>query len=124
LVNVGFDVISVRRMSATRRTPAEGTTTLNIPLFLIPRMSKSHQIFKLRSLQTVKYGHESLRTRNQESLCWRGPTAIKQSLSSENVSSRQRRERGSREIFVIWRRYKATTSEDRRFYVWCIYNDL
>jgi hypothetical protein len=30
-----------------------------------------------QSLQTVKYGHESLGTRNQELLCWRGPTAIK-----------------------------------------------
>jgi hypothetical protein len=35
LVNLGFDVISIRQMSATHRSPAEGTTTVNIPLFLI-----------------------------------------------------------------------------------------
>jgi hypothetical protein len=28
------------------------------------------------SRQTVKYGLESRGTRNQESLCWRGPAAI------------------------------------------------
>jgi hypothetical protein len=31
----GLDVISVRQMCATRRSRAEGTTTVNIPLFLI-----------------------------------------------------------------------------------------
>jgi hypothetical protein len=41
LVNFGFDVISVKQMSTTCQSPAEGTTTLNIPLFLItlPRTS-------------------------------------------------------------------------------------
>jgi hypothetical protein len=52
LVNLGFDVISVKQMSATRRSPAEGTTIVNIPIFLItlPRTSESHKIFKLTSL--------------------------------------------------------------------------
>jgi hypothetical protein len=52
LVDLGFDIISVKQMYTTCRSPAEGTTTVNNPLFLItlPRMSKSHEIFKLTSL--------------------------------------------------------------------------
>jgi hypothetical protein len=51
LVNFGFDVISIKQMSTSLRSPAEGTTTVNIPLFLItlPMMLKSHEIFKLTS---------------------------------------------------------------------------
>jgi hypothetical protein len=39
-------------MSTTRQSPAEGTTTVNILFFIttLPRTSKSHDIFKLRSL--------------------------------------------------------------------------
>jgi hypothetical protein len=39
-------------MSATRRSPAEGTSTVNLPLFLItlPRTWKSLEIFKMTSL--------------------------------------------------------------------------
>jgi hypothetical protein len=29
-----------------------------------------------QSRQTVKYGHESRGTKNQEPLCWRGPAAV------------------------------------------------
>jgi hypothetical protein len=51
LVNFGFDVISVKQMSATRRSPAEGTTA-NVLFFLIalPRTTKSPELFKLTSL--------------------------------------------------------------------------
>jgi hypothetical protein len=35
LVNLGFDVISVKQMSATRRSPTDGTSTVHLPLFLI-----------------------------------------------------------------------------------------
>jgi hypothetical protein len=31
LVSLGFDVISVKQMTATRQSPHEGTTTINIP---------------------------------------------------------------------------------------------
>jgi hypothetical protein len=34
LVNLDFD-ISVKQMSTIHRSPAEGTTTVNVPLFLI-----------------------------------------------------------------------------------------
>jgi hypothetical protein len=45
LVALGFDVISVKQMSATHRSPAEGTSTVNRPLFLItlPWTSKSRR---------------------------------------------------------------------------------
>jgi hypothetical protein len=51
LVNLGFEVISVKQMSTTHRSPAGRMATVNIPLFLVnlPRMSKFHEIFKLMS---------------------------------------------------------------------------
>jgi hypothetical protein len=51
LVNPAFDVISVKQMFTTCLSPAEKTITVKIALFLItlPRMSKSHEIFKLTS---------------------------------------------------------------------------
>jgi hypothetical protein len=41
LVCLGFDVISIKQMSAIRRSPAEGTSTVNLSLFLLtlPRTS-------------------------------------------------------------------------------------
>jgi hypothetical protein len=35
LVSLGYDVISAKQMTATRQTPPEGTTIINIPLLLI-----------------------------------------------------------------------------------------
>jgi hypothetical protein len=51
-VDLGFDVISVKQMSATRRSPAVGTSKANLPLFpiTVPRMSKSQEIIKLTRL--------------------------------------------------------------------------
>jgi hypothetical protein len=42
LVGLGFDVISVKQMSNTRWSPAEASTTIHLPLFLItlPRKAK------------------------------------------------------------------------------------
>jgi hypothetical protein len=52
LVNVGFDVISIKQRSVTRQSFAEGITTVNIQFFLIilPRSSKFQKIFKFMSL--------------------------------------------------------------------------
>jgi hypothetical protein len=49
LVSLGFNVISVKQMSATRRSPSYGSTTINLPLFLItlPRTTKYKEIFRL-----------------------------------------------------------------------------
>jgi hypothetical protein len=46
LVSLGFDVISVKQMTATRWSLSEGSTAINLPLFLILlRMAKSQEIF-------------------------------------------------------------------------------
>jgi hypothetical protein len=52
LVSLGFDVISVKQMSSTRRPSAEGTSVVNLPLFLVtlPRTPKYQEIFKLTGL--------------------------------------------------------------------------
>jgi hypothetical protein len=51
LVDLGFEVISVRQMSTARRSP-EGTTSITPPLFLVtlPRTTKSQDFFKLSNL--------------------------------------------------------------------------
>jgi hypothetical protein len=43
LVSLGFDVVSVKQMSSIRRSPEQGTTSVNLPLFLVtlPRTAKS-----------------------------------------------------------------------------------
>jgi hypothetical protein len=50
LVSLGFDVISVKQMTATRRSSPEGSKTINLPFFLItlPRATKSQEIFRLK----------------------------------------------------------------------------
>lgn len=52
LVNLSFDVISVKPMPVTRQSRAEGTTAVNIPLFLItlPMTPQSHEILRLKAL--------------------------------------------------------------------------
>jgi hypothetical protein len=49
LAKLGFDVINIKQMSTNCRSPAEGTTTAYILLFVItlPRTSKPHEIFNL-----------------------------------------------------------------------------
>jgi hypothetical protein len=47
LVDLGFDVISVKQMSSARRSP-DGSNPITLPLFLVtlPRTQKSQEIFK------------------------------------------------------------------------------
>jgi hypothetical protein len=47
VVTLGFDVISVRQMTATRRTPPEGTNIVSLHLFLVtlPKTAKSQELF-------------------------------------------------------------------------------
>jgi hypothetical protein len=60
LVSHGFDVISVKQITATHQSPTEGSKTINLPLFLItlPRKAKSQEIFRLPSLchNAIKVG--------------------------------------------------------------------
>jgi hypothetical protein len=52
LVSLAFDVISVKHMTATRWSPYEGPTSINLPLFLITlsRKAKSQEMFRLPCL--------------------------------------------------------------------------
>jgi hypothetical protein len=49
LVELGFDVISGKQMTTTRRSPSEDPEKSDLPLFLItlPKTEKSQEIFKL-----------------------------------------------------------------------------
>jgi hypothetical protein len=47
LESLCFDVISVKQVTAIRRSPSDGSTTINLPLFLITllRTAKSQEMF-------------------------------------------------------------------------------
>jgi hypothetical protein len=71
LVNLGFDVISVKYMSTTHGSLTE-ETTVHISLFLItlPRTSKSHQILKLRSLNNIEIRVEAYKAQTSLTQCY------------------------------------------------------
>jgi hypothetical protein len=50
LVELGFDIISLKQMSTTRRSQGSSSTSLPTLLITLPRSEKSHEIFKLTSL--------------------------------------------------------------------------
>jgi hypothetical protein len=56
LIDLGFEVISVRQMSTASRSP-EGTTSITLPLFLVtlPRTTESQDFFKLSNLSKRPY---------------------------------------------------------------------
>jgi hypothetical protein len=72
LVGLGFDVISVKQMSSTRRSSAEGSTHVNLPLFLItlPRNPKSQEIFKLRGLCHISIKVEAYKAQAGLTQCY------------------------------------------------------
>jgi hypothetical protein len=72
LVGLGFDVVSVKKMSTTRRTPPEGASSTNLPLFLItlPRKTKSHDIFRLTNLCHIAIMVESYKAHNGLTQCY------------------------------------------------------
>jgi hypothetical protein len=71
LVSLWFDVINVKQMIATRQSPSDGSTTINLPLFLItlPRTAKSHEIFRLQSLCNIAIRAEAYRAQNCLTQC-------------------------------------------------------
>jgi hypothetical protein len=71
LVHLGFEIISVNEMSTTRRSP-EGTTCITLPLFLIilPRMTKSQDLFKLPNLCHISIKVESYKSQNALAQCY------------------------------------------------------
>jgi hypothetical protein len=72
LVSLGFDVISVKQMTTTRRTPSEGSPTTNLPLFLItlPKTPKSQELFQLTNLCHIAIRVEAYKTQNGLTQCY------------------------------------------------------
>jgi hypothetical protein len=65
-VSLGFDDVSVKQMTANRRSPPEELKIINLPLFLItlPRTAKSQEIFRLSSLCHIATRVEAYRAQN------------------------------------------------------------
>jgi hypothetical protein len=71
LVSVGFDVVSVKQMTFTRRSPPEESKVINLPLFLVtlPRTAKSQEIFRLPSLCHIAIRVEAYGAQNSLTQC-------------------------------------------------------
>jgi hypothetical protein len=71
LVNLGFDVMSVKQMTATRRSSSDGSAIINLPLFLItlPRTAKSQELFRPQSLCHIAMRMEACRAQNGLTQC-------------------------------------------------------
>jgi hypothetical protein len=68
LTDLGFDVVSVKQMSSTRKSP----TPITLPLFLVtlPRTAKSQEMFKLTSLCHISIKVEAYKTTNVLTQCY------------------------------------------------------
>jgi hypothetical protein len=71
LMELGFDIISVKQMTSTRRSQSEETPTKALPLFLItlPRTAKSQEIFRLTALCHIAIRVEVYRAQNGLTQC-------------------------------------------------------
>jgi hypothetical protein len=71
LLSLGFDVISVKQKTTTRRTPPEGSPTIHLPLFLItlPRTPKSQELFRLTNLCHTAIRVEAYKAQNGLTQC-------------------------------------------------------
>jgi hypothetical protein len=71
LVSLGFDVVSVKQMTSTRRSPPEESKVINLPPFLVtlPRAANSQEIFRLPSLCHIAIRVETYRTQNSLTQC-------------------------------------------------------
>jgi hypothetical protein len=72
LMSLDFDVISVKQMTTNRRSSAEGTTSVNLPLFLITltRTTKSQDIFTLTSICHFAIKVELFKAQNILTQCY------------------------------------------------------
>jgi hypothetical protein len=70
-VTLGNDVISVKQMTNFRRSPSEGTSSRNLPLYLItlPRTAKSQEIVKLQYLCHISIRVEAYRAQSGLTQC-------------------------------------------------------
>jgi hypothetical protein len=71
LVDLGFDVISIKRMSTAHRSP-DGSTPITLPLFLVtlPRTIESLDLFKFSSLWNISIEVEAYRTQITLTQCY------------------------------------------------------
>jgi hypothetical protein len=71
LIDLGFDIISVKQMTTTSQSTSERAQTTNLPLFLImlSRTSKSQEIFKLTALCHIAVRVETYRAQNGLTQC-------------------------------------------------------
>jgi hypothetical protein len=76
-VGLGFEVISVKQMSTARRSP-EGTTSINLPLFLLslPRTTKSHNLVKLSNLCHIYIKVEAYKEHTALTQCYKSTTIV------------------------------------------------
>jgi hypothetical protein len=72
LLDLGFDVISVKQMTYSLTSPEKVNKQVNIPLFLITlkRSDKSQDILKLRSLCHVAVSVEAYRAQSGLTQCY------------------------------------------------------
>jgi hypothetical protein len=66
LVDLGFDVVSVKQMTTTCRSSPKDPKITDLPLFLVtlPKMAKSQEIFRLPSLCHIAIKVEAYRAQN------------------------------------------------------------
>jgi hypothetical protein len=71
LVNLGFEVVTVKQMTNTSRSPPEKSNVINLPLFLVtlPGTSKSQVNFLLPRLCYIPIRVEAYRDHNSVTQC-------------------------------------------------------
>jgi hypothetical protein len=87
LVSLGFDVISVKQMTSTRRSPAEGTSQVKLPLFLIPlpRTEKSQEIYKLDGLCHISIKVEAYKAQTGLTQCYNCKSLATSRRTADNL---------------------------------------
>jgi hypothetical protein len=70
-VSLGFDVVSVKQMTTTRRSSPDDPKSSNLPLFLVtlPRTPKSQEIFQLPYLCHISIKVEAYRAQSALTQC-------------------------------------------------------
>jgi hypothetical protein len=71
LVDLGFDVVSVKQMSSARQSP-DDSNPITLPLFLVtlPRTQKSQEIFRLSSLCHICIKVEAYKSKSFLTQCF------------------------------------------------------
>jgi hypothetical protein len=71
LVELDYDIISVKQMTSSKNIRDGGTQVTNLPLFLVtlPRTENSKNIFKLANLYNIIIKVEAYRTQNGLTQC-------------------------------------------------------